>query len=148
MWVQLHGLPVDYLMETIGFKIAKELGDPIFIPPRENNKMKYPLDFRPKHLPRHLNHTNFVIIPKKAQNEYPLDFWPIALCNVLYKVRTKILMNKIKPILHRLISPTQNAFVASRQITNNVLIACELFHSIGKMGRGLFSQAGHVQGIC
>lgn len=89
--------------------------------------------FTKRHIPNKFNHTNLVLIPKKMHNEYPSDYRPIALCNVLYKVLTKILANRIKPILHRLISPNQSAFVAGRQISDNVITAKELFHSMRKM---------------
>lgn len=74
-----------------------------------------------------VNHTKLVLIPKKTYNEYPSNYQLIVLCNVLYKVISKILANWIKSILHRLISPKQNVFVGSRQITDNVIIAKELF---------------------
>lgn len=38
MWIQLHGLLVDYLTEKIALKITKELGEPAFIPPGESSK--------------------------------------------------------------------------------------------------------------
>lgn len=66
-------------------------------------KLRLDFFFLNKHFLNHLNHTNLVLIPKKNQNEYPSDYRPIALYNVLYKLVTKILANRIKPILHRLI---------------------------------------------
>lgn len=52
----------------------------------------------------------------------------IILCNYSYKVLSKVLTNKLKPILSKLISPTQNTFVAGKQIQDNTGIAYELFH--------------------
>lgn len=56
-------------------------------------------------------------------------FRPIALCNVLYKVIAKILANRIRPLLHKMITLSQNAFVPGRQINNNI-IAHEIQHPI------------------
>lgn len=103
-----------------------------------------------KHIPNKLNHTNLVLIPKKMHNEYPSDYRPIALCNVLYKVLAKILTNRIKPILHGLISPNQSAFVAGRQISENVITAKKTL-SLNAKNEGkrmsTINQDRHVQGL-
>ncbi|KAL0283663.1 UNVERIFIED_CONTAM: Transposon TX1 uncharacterized protein [Sesamum radiatum] len=55
------------------------------------------------------------------------EFRPISCCNVIYKVITKILVSRIRESLDLLISPSQNAFVPGRLISDNVLLAQELF---------------------
>jgi len=49
-------------------------------------------------------------------------FRPISLCNVSYKIITKIIANKIKPLLHKLISPNQSGFMEKRQIIYNIIL--------------------------
>ncbi|CAN6587433.1 unnamed protein product [Malus baccata var. baccata] len=78
--------------------------------------------------PRNLNSTHIVLIPKVQNPEMVSQFRPISLCNYSYKILSKVLANRLKPILTGIISPMQNAFVAGRQIQDNIGIAHEVFH--------------------
>ena len=81
-------------------------------------------------MPDNVNDTSIVLIPKKNNPEELKDFRPISLCNVLFKVVSKCLVNRLRPLLQDIISPTQSAFIPGRMITDNALIAFECIHAI------------------
>ena len=77
-----------------------------------------------------LNQTNICLIPKTDMPTSITEFRPISLCNVGYKIISKILSSRLKGILPQIISETQSAFVAGRLITDNILVAQEMFHAL------------------
>ena len=81
-----------------------------------------------KHLPEGLNVTTIVLIPNKKKPNRMVDLRPISLCNVVYKVMSKVLANRLKCVLPEVISETQSGFVAGRYITDNIVVACEISH--------------------
>ena len=79
-----------------------------------------------------LNHTYITLIPKMNNHDEVTHFRPISLCNVTYKIISKILVNRLKPLMDKLISPFQNAFIQGRSITDNILLAHEIFDTLKK----------------
>lgn len=77
-------------------------------------------------LPKSLNATILALIPKKKGAKEMKDFRPISCCNVLYKVISKIIANRLKGILPRFIAGNQSAFVKDRLLIENVLLATKL----------------------
>ena len=87
-----------------------------------------------------INFTHIVLIPKKNEPLYMFDFRPISLENVVARIISKVIANRLKMILPNVISDAQSAFVLDRLITDNTTIAFELLHRMhnkrsGKKGQ-------------
>lgn len=92
---------------------------------------------------RDINSTYIALIPKKKKKNpsFVIDFQPISLCNVLYKIISKVLANRLKLVLPHIISFNQSTFISSRLIFDNVLVAYETLHS---MHTRMWGKTGYV----
>lgn len=72
-----------------------------------------------------VNVTDIVLVPKVDRPEWVSQFRPISLCNFVYKIISKVIVNRMKGILPRIVSEQQRAFVPGRLIQDNVIVAHE-----------------------
>ena len=89
-------------------------------------------------IPTPLNHTFITLVPKINSPEYAHQFCPISLCNVLYKIYSKVLANRLKKLLPSIITKHQSAFTKERLISDNILVAFKTLHSMQKYKGGSY----------
>lgn len=70
-----------------------------------------------------ITETLVVLIPKEDNPTKITQFRPISLCNVLYKIITKVLVNRLRCFLIDFISPLQSSFIPGRGTHDNILVA-------------------------
>jgi hypothetical protein len=91
-------------------------------------------------MPDGVNGTAIVLIPKVKNPVTLKDCRLKSLCNVIYKVVSKCLVNRLRPLLQEIILETQSAFIPGRMITDNAIIAFECIHAVqnGSANAGKF----------
>lgn len=73
--------------------------------------------------------SNLILIPKVEAPLRVSDYRPISVCNLLYKVISKLLARRMQPLMADLIANTQTAFIPGREISENVILLREIIHS-------------------
>ena len=81
-------------------------------------------------MPKGVNSSLIVLIPKIANPLITHHFKPISLCNVVYKIISKLLVAKLRPHLDKIISLVQSVFTPNKWIAKNQVIIQETFHNI------------------
>ena len=77
------------------------------------------------HIEAELNISKIALLPKSEDRSKVQNFRPISLLNTPYKLIAKILANRMKPLLHHWILPSQTGFVPKRCILDNIFLAFE-----------------------
>lgn len=79
-------------------------------------------------VPPSLNHTLITLVPKFPSPQDMQFFRPISLCCTVYKIISKIIVDRVRPLLRKWISHNQVSFAPGRHISDNIMIAQELLH--------------------
>lgn len=77
------------------------------------------------HIEAELNINKIALLPKSEDRSRVQNFRPISLLNTLYKIVAKVYANRMKPLLHYWILPSQTGFVPNRCILDNIFLAFE-----------------------
>lgn len=83
-----------------------------------------------------INLTHIVLITKINDPVNMTHFRPISLCNVIYKIMAKAIANRFRGIIDKCIDSAQSAFLPGRLISDNVLLAYELLHTLKQKRTG------------
>jgi hypothetical protein len=82
-----------------------------------------------------ISETLISLIPKiDPPNSYK-DFRPISLCNIVYKIITKVLVHRLRPILNSIIGPYQSSFLPGRGTSDNAIVLQEIIHYMRRTKR-------------
>ncbi|CAA7020699.1 unnamed protein product [Microthlaspi erraticum] len=83
-------------------------------------------------MPASTNATILTLIPKHPGASMITDYRPISCLNTLYKVVSRLLVRRLKPLLPSLILPNQTAFVKDRLLVENTVLAAEIVNGYHK----------------
>ncbi|XP_071714140.1 uncharacterized protein [Rutidosis leptorrhynchoides] len=75
---------------------------------------------------KEINHTTISLLPKIQVPSKVNDFRPIYCCNVIYKIISRIITNRIRDGLKYIVSDNQSAFIPGRRISDNILLTQDL----------------------
>ncbi|XP_057418950.1 uncharacterized protein LOC130713176 [Lotus japonicus] len=75
-----------------------------------------------------VSETLIALIPKVDVPKTFKELRPISLCNVLYKIITKVLVLRLRPCLQEIVGPLQSSFILGRGTTDNAIILQEVVH--------------------
>lgn len=83
-------------------------------------------------MPRAVNATILTLIPKFPGATLIKDYRPISCCNTLYKLISKLLVARLKPLIPKLIQPNQTTLIKERLLLENCILASEIVNGYHK----------------
>lgn len=80
------------------------------------------------------NHILLDLISNLEDSKSIDTFKPISLCNLIYKIISKVATNRLKVIVPNIILDEQKDFIQGRQLMDGAILIHELIHSLNTMG--------------
>ncbi|KAA3460766.1 reverse transcriptase [Gossypium australe] len=129
------------ILEGIDASISTEMNDALLVPQRRQDQMDSQQFFSRRVLNegKEVDSANVIIIvllPKVQNPTSMVNFRPISLCFVLYKLIAKTISNKMQNVMDSCIDQVQSAFVPGRLISDNILLAYEILHTFKQKRTG------------
>jgi hypothetical protein len=88
-------------------------------------------DFLEGHLDiKRLNFGVITLVPKVKEANCIKQYRPICLLNVDYKCFTKVLTNRLIPVVQRVVGKNQTGFIKGRNILEGVVVLHEVIHEL------------------
>ncbi|GKV04879.1 hypothetical protein SLEP1_g16976 [Rubroshorea leprosula] len=81
-------------------------------------------------LVRGINASYITLVPKKKNPTTLKEYRPVSMVGSLYKILAKVLANRLRKVIGKVISMTQSAFLEGRQLIDSVLVLNELVHDL------------------
>lgn len=66
------------------------------------------------------------LVPKISNDVHVKDYRPVACCTVLYKIISKVIINRLQNILPEIVGESQSAFIKGRVIFDNIILSHEI----------------------
>jgi exonuclease III len=82
-----------------------------------------------------INSANIILLPKKADAASVSDYRPISLIHSISKIFSKLMANRLAPILATLVSNCQSAFVQKRCIQDNFMYVQNLIRELHRSNK-------------
>ncbi|KAL5746290.1 hypothetical protein ACOSP7_027436 [Xanthoceras sorbifolium] len=83
-----------------------------------------------------VNETLIAVIPKIKSSQRVFDYRPTSLCNVIYMIVSKAMVNRFRLVLNDVISESQSAFIPGRLITDNAILGFECMYALKRNKTG------------
>ena len=77
-----------------------------------------------------LNYGVVTLVPKGAESDRIQKYIPICLLNVVFKIITQMLVNRLTPVISKVVKNTQTAFINNRFIMDGVVVLHEVLNDL------------------